>query len=105
MAAWLPRTLLDVLRAGGLAMADANPAARCGCGRVTAADMLVDVRPLPAAARAAIPHGDDYACDGCTARMRRATSMPRAQFAQYLGAPAAHVARLATLDSSTRIPG
>lgn len=66
------------------------------CGRTTAADMLVDVRALPAGIRkqVGLEADADFVCDGCRERWFREARIPRAVFWQALGAPADTIARI-----------
>jgi hypothetical protein len=72
-----------------------NPVARCPCGRETNADMLVDVRPVPATVKAKIGHPDaEYLCDGCRERLFREGHVTREVFFSHLGAPPAVLERI-----------
>lgn len=72
-----------------------NPLVRCGCGRRTNADMLVDIRALSAATLAAIGlTGHAFICDGCSSRLFRTGTITRIAFYTALGAPAAVLQRL-----------
>lgn len=67
-----------------LALPD-NPLQQCGCGRVTNADMMVDVRPLPEVARGRA----EWVCDACLETLFREKRITREDFYTALGAPAA----------------
>ena len=75
-----------------------NPLVRCGCGRVTQADMLLDVRALPLALR-----GDmDFACDGCHSKWIRQGKITHEGLARALGAPAEVIEKQARRDALLR---
>lgn len=73
-----------------------NPLMACACGRVTNADMLIDVRPLPAAVRGQA----ERLCDACCETIFRKKIMTRAAFCTALGAPPALVTDAARRDSA-----
>lgn len=81
MKRWMAPTMKDALGLEG------NPSARCGCGRTTTADMMVDVRALDDVA-------GDFICDACRSRLFR-QGLDRAEFARRLGAPSEVVERVA----------
>ena len=67
----------------------------CACGKKTTADMLTDIRSLPAAIRQAaqLPEGLDFACDGCLETVFREGRVTHHEFYAALGAsPEAHAA-------------
>lgn len=97
---WSPRTLADE-------QPDAPPA-RCICGRMVPADMMVDVRALPAGLRTGHGRGErrtqavDHLCDACRARMVAERRIGHAALAQALGAPAAVVAKAMRMEGGPR---
>lgn len=77
-----------------------SPLVRCACGRVTNADLFLDVRGLPDAMRAQLRwHLDDaaplpaFVCDACREGAIRRGRVTRADLYAALGAPPDVVAR------------
>jgi hypothetical protein len=63
-----------------------NPAVTCACGRVTNADMCVDITPLPLEYRQALGlERVDYLCDGCRTRLFRDRHVSEDEFYALLG--------------------
>lgn len=63
------------------------------CRCLTAPDMLIDVRPFPAALAAACGWtGHDFACDGCRETAHRTGVLTHEQLVTAHGAPAAVIA-------------
>lgn len=63
-----------------------NPSVECACGRVTAADMCVDVTPLPPEMLHALGlENVHYLCDGCQTRLFREHYVWEAEFYGLLG--------------------
>ncbi|MGK2933696.1 MAG: hypothetical protein ACSLFE_00425 [Gemmatimonadaceae bacterium] len=79
-----------------LGLTDDNPLMKCGCGRETNADMMIDVRPLPGAVRGTA----EYLCDACVETVFRTKRMTRVAFNTALGAPPAVVAKAARRDAA-----
>jgi hypothetical protein len=103
-ATWLAPTMKDYLRTATeekraelivQEYAEDNHLVRCpGCGRFVTADMLLDVRPLPATARAKVRHEHDWACDACRETWFRERRATRREVFQHLGAPAHVLTRI-----------
>jgi len=74
-----------------------NFSATCRCGRVTAADMFRDMRPLPAAVRAAA--GADFVCDACWDTLIRERRVTHEEFYRAHQAPATLIAKAVRLDA------
>lgn len=91
---WIAPTYATALRATGLAL-EPNGPALCPCGRRTNADMLTDVRAVPAETRAAWGLRGDFACDACRERAFITGAVTRRDFFAALGAPDATLERLA----------
>lgn len=71
-----------------------NPLVRCGCGRRTNADMLVDIRALSTDTLTTLGlAGVAFICDGCRSRLFRTGKITPLSFYSQLGAPAAVLAR------------
>jgi len=96
---WTAPTLKDTL-----ASSEGNPLARCGCGRVTNADMLVDVRLLPKDTRARLRITSDFLCDGCREHHFRMAHIAPVAFYAALGAPADALLRIKAFDARHRAP-
>jgi len=60
-----------------------NPLVRCGCGRRTNADMMLDVRALPTTIRGT----SEFVCDGCRERWVLEGKISREALYRALGAP------------------
>jgi len=71
-----------------------NLLVRCGCGRVTNANMMLDVRALPPAVRG----NREYICDGCRERWIREGRISREALYQAIGAPAEAIARVRAME-------
>lgn len=94
MPRWYPPTKLDALRTTGVTVAaGAGPLILCVCGRSQSADMMVDVRAVPAEIRRHFG-GADFVCDACRERERCSGRVMASVLARHLGAPPALVARL-----------
>lgn len=64
-----------------------NPRVECACGRLTSADMCVDLTSLPAAMRQALGLAAvEYLCDGCITRLFREQLVSEEEFYALLGA-------------------
>jgi len=71
-----------------------NRLVRCGCGRVTNVNMMLDVRALPPAVRG----NREYICDGCRERWIREGRISREALYRAIGAPAEAIARVRALE-------
>jgi hypothetical protein len=91
----LAARVMEEATSGATPSGSTNPNARCACGRMTTACMLVAVRDVPAAIKARIALPDaEYLCDGCRERLFREGHVTREDFFAHLGAPPEALARI-----------
>jgi hypothetical protein len=74
-----------------------NPVVKCGCGRITNADMMLDVRALPATLRGQ----HEFVCDACRERWIMEGRISREGLYRALGAPDTVLARMRRFDGRT----
>lgn len=86
--AWLAATGRTNLEKGG------NVRMVCDCGRMTNADMMVDVSGLTHEQMEAWDIGGPFLCDGCRERLFLRGVVSRDEFYEALGAPAATLTKL-----------